>query len=118
MMRKLLLLGLVFTLASGCGRGWLPMFRGAPCQSGVCGVNAPTLPAAYDAGCHNCGQSAGYGSYDDGLSMSSGSYGSALGGDIYYGGEVIQGGAVSGGSMSGGLGTSPMQALPPAGSTN
>lgn len=111
-MRKLLLLGLVFALASGCGRGWLPMFRGAPCNTGVCGVAAPTLPTAYGAGCNNCGQAAGYGSYNDGLSTSDG-FGSALSGDIYYGGDVIQG-AITNGGTSG----TPMQALPPAGTTN
>lgn len=85
-MRKLVLLGLVFALASGCGRGWLPMFRGAPCRGNACGLTAPALPAAYDAGCNNCGQSAGFGDYQG----SGDSFG--LSSDNYYDGGVIVGG--------------------------
>lgn len=86
-MKKLVLLGLVLTLATGCGRSWLPMFRGASCLGGGCGVAAPALPPAYGTGCSNCGQSAGYSSYDDGSLYSGG----VVSGDTYYGGEVIQG---------------------------
>ncbi len=32
MMRKLIVLGLLLTATTGCGRGWFPhLFRGAPC---------------------------------------------------------------------------------------
>lgn len=124
-MRKLVLLGLVLTLASGCGRGWLPMFRGARCHSGICGVGASALPTAYDAGCNNCGHAAGYEGYDSGEAISGESYGGISGADSYYGGDVINGGVVEGGivngsvpfSSSGAIASPPsMQPLPsPAG---
>lgn len=76
-MRKIALLGLFVVLTTGCGRGWLPIFRGAPCQSG-CGLPAAgSLP-----GCNNCGgATAGYGSYD---------------GSEYYSGDVLGDGTVAG----------------------
>lgn len=114
-MRKLVLLGLVLTLASGCGRGWLPMFHGAKCHSGICGVGATALPAAYDAGCSNCGHSAGYNSAE-GSGVES--YGGVTSADGYYGGDVIQGAIVDSGiplgsyPSSGVISNPPMQSLP------
>ncbi|MGN6545694.1 MAG: hypothetical protein ACTHK7_11640 [Aureliella sp.] len=62
-MKKLLVLGLLLAMSSGCGRGWFPFFRnGAPCNSGLC--SAPTLPPS--ASCEGCGSGAGYESYGDG----------------------------------------------------
>ncbi len=117
-MRKLVLLGLVLTLASGCGRGWLPMFRGARCNSGICGAGATALPAAYDAGCANYGQTAGYEGYDSREVIGGESYGGVSSADSYYGGDVIQGGIVNGSvpfSSSGAIASPPsMQALPPS----
>lgn len=89
-MRKLVLFGVVLALASGCGRGWLPMFRGAPCNgSGCC---APAMPASYGNGCATCGNSAGYGDY-----QGDNSGGETAGGEI-YGGEsnYYNGGTVIG----------------------
>ena len=61
-MKKLLVLGLLLAMSSGCGRGWFPFFRnGAQCNSGLC--SAPALPQS--AGCEGC-NSAGYESYGDG----------------------------------------------------
>lgn len=120
-MRRLVLLGLVLTLASGCGRGWLPMFRGAKCHSGICGVGAPALPATYDAGCSNCGHSAGYNSAD----VSGGeSYSGISNADSYYGGDVVQGAIVDSGlplgsyPSSGAITSPPMRTLPQAAPTN
>ena len=78
-MRKCLLLGVILALSSGCGRGWLPMFRGAPCNNNVC------APASYDRGCTNCPTAAGYGEY-------SGEYSGVetLGGNYYNGGIVSE----------------------------
>lgn len=79
-MRKLVLLGVVLVLSSGCGRGWLPMFRGAPCNGNSC---APAMPASYDSGCTNCPTAAGYGQYSGEYSS-----GETLGGN-YYGGNIV-----------------------------
>ncbi len=58
-MKKLVVLGLLLAMSTGCGRGWFPhLFRGAPCN-GLC--SAPAAPA-FDA-CENCG-SAGYAGYE------------------------------------------------------
>ncbi len=119
-MRKLVLLGLVFTLASGCGRGWLPIFRGAPCNTGSCGIAAPALPASYDAGCTDCGYTTGYDSYDTGVVSGGDSYGGVVNGDTYYGSGVIDSGTVNGGitggtySGQGAIINPPMQQLAPS----
>ncbi len=78
-MKKLVLIGVVCMSTVGCGRGWLPLFRGAPCTSNCA---APALPAALpSAGCNDCGGvSAGYSPYDT----------TVLGGE-YMGGQVIGG---------------------------
>lgn len=62
-MKKLLLLGVLLSLSTGCGRGWMPcLFRGASCGNAGCIGAAPALPQ----GCNACvgGNSAGYSSYD------------------------------------------------------
>ncbi len=110
-MRKLVLLGLVCALTSGCGRGWLPMFRGAPCQGTACGLNAPAMPTSYDAGCSTCGTAAGYGSYDSGSVVSSDSYGGIVNSDSYYDGPIVGQGYSSQGTTL----NTPMQALPQTG---
>src|SRR5688572_33513257 len=79
-MKKLVVLGLLLAMSSGCGRNWLGhFFRGTPCNSanGLC--SAPTLPQS--AGCENCGSS-GYESYGDGTVMGE-SIGSAPMGQTY-----------------------------------
>ncbi len=59
-MRKLIVLGLLLTATTGCGRGWFPhLFRGAPCN-GLCSTPAPTL----HNDCEGC--NSGYAAYDDG----------------------------------------------------
>ena len=82
-MKKLLLVGLLLSLSTGCGRGWLPcLFRGASCGNGGCIGAAPALPQ----GCNACvgGNSAGYGSYEGDVS------GGEIKGDSYYGGNNYQ----------------------------
>ncbi len=108
-MRKLVLLGVGLVLASGCGRGWLPCFRGAACNSGICG--APAMPASYDSNCAGCGSAAsGYGDYE-GEAISNEGYSS----EGYYGGGVIQGGVIDNGYTNQGTIVSPsMTAVPPA----
>ncbi len=105
-MRKLVLLGVGLVLASGCGRGWLPCFRGAPCNSGVCG--APAMPASYDSGCAGCGAASGYGDYD-GESTSNDGYSN----EGYYGGTV-QGGIIDNGYINQGTIVSPSMTPVPA----
>lgn len=62
-MKKLLVLGLLLAMSSGCGRGWFPFFRnGAPCNNGLCSV--PTMPQG--GACEGCTSGAGYESYGDG----------------------------------------------------
>jgi hypothetical protein len=61
-MKKIVLLGLLLSLSTGCGRGWLPcLFRGAPCGNAGCIGAPPALPQ----GCTTCvgGNAAGYGDY-------------------------------------------------------
>jgi len=63
-MKKLLMLGLLVSVSTGCGRGFFPhLFRGAPC-GGLCSTAAPQG----DAGCANCASS-GYENYGAGDSM-------------------------------------------------
>ncbi len=87
-MKKLLIIGLLLSLSTGCGRGWLPcLFRGANCGNGSCIGAAPALPH----GCTTCvdGSTAGYGSYD-GEIVGEGYYGSGtIVGDSYLGGTVV-----------------------------
>ncbi|MCC7336972.1 MAG: hypothetical protein IT422_17920 [Pirellulaceae bacterium] len=84
-MRKVVLFGVVLALASGCGRGWLPLFRGAPCNNNGCCASA--IPASYGSGCANCDSSAGYSDYQNEFS----------GGDNYSGGSnYYSGGAITG----------------------
>ena len=101
-MRKLVLIGLMLSLSTGCGRGWLPMFnRGAACNGNSCLGAAPALPPA---NCEGCGVgTAGYGSYEGEIISS------------YGGGEVIGSYAapVYGGVPSTGAITNPpMSTLP------
>ncbi len=81
-MKKLAVLGLLVVLSSGCGRGWLPLFRGAPCGD-TCGANV--LPAQPAGGCVGCesGYGAGYSAYEGETIGSSGYYGSSVVGDGY-----------------------------------
>ena len=94
-MRKLVLIGLLVSMSTGCGRCWLPLFRGAPCRD-----NCP-LPAApiADAGCNGCNSTvSAYPSYEGEV------YGSGVvGGEIISGGiigEPYYGGEVYGGSVA------------------
>lgn len=58
MMKKLLVLGSLLVLATGCGHGSMPnIFRGSSCN-GLCSATTPSLPS----GCDNC-TSSGYESY-------------------------------------------------------
>jgi hypothetical protein len=61
-MKKLVLLGLLLSLSTGCGRGWPGFNRGAQCGNTGCIGAAPALPQ----GCTTCvgGNSAGYGRYE------------------------------------------------------
>jgi hypothetical protein len=67
-MKKLLVLGLLLAMSTGCGRGW-HIFRGARCN-GLCSTQAPAM----QNNCENCGP-AGYESYGAG--------------DGYMGGDAI-----------------------------
>ncbi|RMF40460.1 MAG: hypothetical protein D6753_11740 [Planctomycetota bacterium] len=74
-MKKLVTVGLLIALLAGCGRGWLPLYRGAPCRG--CGLfRRPAM--LQPAPCADCPTAAGYGNYD----------GSISGGE-YLDGEVI-----------------------------
>jgi hypothetical protein len=58
-MKKLLVLGMLLAMSTGCGRNWFPhLFRGAPC-TGLCSRTAPPMA---EPGCSNC-NGAGYESY-------------------------------------------------------
>lgn len=99
-MKKLALLGVLIVMSSGCGRGWLPMFRGAPCNGNNC------LPAPMAANCNGCSPATmGYGGYENEFS-----------GGTYYGDEggYYDGGIINGGRMIEGTINSPsMSPLPP-----
>ncbi len=75
-MKKLLLLTVSVAVLTGCGQGWLPLYRGAPCN----GCAAPAIPAS--AGCNDCGVSRGYASYDG-----------VIDGQSYYDGVIYDGSA-------------------------
>ncbi len=101
-MKKLLLLCLLLSLSTGCGRGWMPcLFRGASCGNGGCIGTAPALPQ----GCNACvgGTSAGYGGYD----------GEVIGGEIvsdsYYGGNTYGSGDIGAPALNGTLPMAPIQ---------
>lgn len=69
-MKKLLVLGMLLALSTGCGRTWSRHFnRGASCN-GLCSTQAPAM----HNGCEGCG-TAGYESYGAG--------------DGYIGGDTI-----------------------------
>ncbi len=71
-MRKLIVLGILLTMTTGCGRGWFPhLFRGAPCN-GLC-----STPAAVQ---HNCEGCSGYGAYEG--EVAAGSYVDGVGSAI------------------------------------
>ncbi len=92
-MKKLLLVGLLLSMSTGCGRGWLPcLYRGAPCNGNCIGA-APALPH-----CEHCGVGAGYATYD---------------GEV-YGGEIVSDGPVVGSSNTGVLNTPPAMSNIPA----
>ncbi len=81
-MKKLAVLGLLVVLSSGCGRGWLPLYRGAPCGD-TCGANVlPAQPAAGCAGCES-GYGTSYSAYEGEVIGSSGYYGSSVIGEGY-----------------------------------
>lgn len=102
-MKKMTLLVVLIAASTGCGRSWLPLFRGAPC-SGVCG--APNLPPAPAAGCQGCEGSygAGYADYNGHAAIGSGYYGGQLGETVL--GETVLGetylGPVNSGRIIGG----------------
>jgi hypothetical protein len=106
-MKKLLLIGFVLSLSTGCGRGWLPCLnRGAACGNAGCIGAPPALPQ----GCNACvgGSSAGYGSYEG--DSTGGYYGNeTIVGDSYSGGGQIVPGAIYG---SGAISSPSMQNLP------
>ena len=92
-MKKLAVLGMLVVLTTGCGRGWLPIFRGAPCGTAGCVGAAHTLPPSIHGDCSDCGtNSVGYESYPG--EVISGVYdGAVIGGGIindsgYYGESV------------------------------
>ncbi len=76
-MKKLVTVGLLIAFVAGCGRGWLPLYRGAPCRG--CGLFR--RPALVQPGpCADCGTAAGYGDYE----------GAVSGGEYYDGGTITQ----------------------------
>ncbi len=54
-MKKLLVLSIAVAAFSGCGRGWLPLYQGAPCN---------TCAPAPQAACNDCGVTSGYAPYE------------------------------------------------------
>ena len=92
-MRKIALLGLLVVLGAGCGRGWLPLFRGAPCNS--CAHANPAMPAPAP-GCAPCGSRSGYGAYEGDVAGVEGYYGAGVVGGDYYNGTVVDGGYIDG----------------------
>jgi hypothetical protein len=63
-MKKIVLLGLLLSLSTGCGRGWMPcLSRGAQCGNAGCIGAPPALPQGCTTGCAG-GNAAGYASYD------------------------------------------------------
>ncbi|MCA9193054.1 MAG: hypothetical protein KDB03_14870 [Planctomycetales bacterium] len=58
-MRKLFLAALLLSSVAGCGRGWLPLYRGAHC----CGSALPAAPASLGNGCSTCDPVLNYGNY-------------------------------------------------------
>jgi len=102
-LKKLLWIGLLLSLSTGCGRGWLPcLSRGASCGNGSCIGAAPALPQ----GCNACigGGSAGYGSYDSDIGGGDYYGGGTIVGDNYVGGQVVpnySSGTITGPAMQG-----------------
>ena len=80
-MKKLAVLGLLVVLSTGCGRGWLPLFRGAPCGD-TCGASLPAQPAAGCVGCEP-GYGTGYSGYEGEVVGNSGYYSGPVIGDSY-----------------------------------
>jgi hypothetical protein len=111
-MKKLLLLGLLLSLSTGCGRGWLPgLSRGTSCRNGGCIGAAPALPQ----GCTTCvgGNAAGYGSYEGNVSggeimADSGSYI----GESYADTSYPSAGGYSGAIVSPNIGMAPLGSNP------
>lgn len=96
-MKKLLGLGLLLVLSTGCGHRLLPgIFRGGRCNGcgmGGLGASLPAEPVAAGGECTNCSDATvGYGSYE----------GSAVEGD-YYSGGVINENVISDNVVSGGI---------------
>jgi hypothetical protein len=91
-MKKLAVIGLLVVLSSGCGRGWLPLTRGAPCGD-TCGASLPAQPSAGCVGCES-GYGAGYSSYEGETMASSGYYGGSVVGDGYISPAPSSGAAV------------------------
>lgn len=81
-MKKLLALTALVGTLTGCGQGWLPLYRGAPCNG--C---APSLPAAPTAACTDCGTTSGYAQYD-GFSDGYAADGQIVGGPYYSDGGM------------------------------
>ncbi|GAB5402380.1 MAG: hypothetical protein Aurels2KO_06110 [Aureliella sp.] len=79
-MKKLFALAALTATFTGCGQGWLPLYRGAPCNG--C---APSLPAAPTAACNDCGTTSGYAQYDG---YNVGDIDGTIVGGPYYGPET------------------------------
>ena len=97
-MKKLVLLIALLAACNGCGRGWLPFFRGDACGGGICGAPAlPPAPAAPCAGCEGT-YGANYPSYAGETVIGGSGYydGQVLGETIL--GEIVQPGMSTGGS--------------------
>ena len=95
-MRKIALVGMFVVLGAGCGRGWLPLFHGAPCRGcGVPSVVAPPLDTS--AGCSGCAGSvtSSYGGYDGEVIGES-----VIGDSGYYGSQVLGESVISEGAIA------------------
>lgn len=69
-MKRILFLGLVCVLSAGCGRGWLPLFRGAPCRG--CAATSLPAPPQNTTNCVGCGTQSGYAPYENEIVYDSG----------------------------------------------
>ncbi|GIW96881.1 MAG: hypothetical protein KatS3mg111_0214 [Pirellulaceae bacterium] len=86
-MKRMVIIGLSLALLTGCGRGWLPLYRGAPCRG--CGL-LPNPLLRQPASCAPCNEAqVGYESYPG--EVVGGEYieGELPPGD-YYGGIVTE----------------------------
>ncbi len=109
-MKKLIVLAVLVAACSGCGRGWLPLFRGDSCTS--CASPAlPPAPATCNGGCAP-GYSSSYAGIEGESYSGSGYYDNGQYMGSQYMGDTVLSETVVPGIVGGGA------AIPPARATN